>query len=380
MKLTDVRGALKKNSMFFFTYKKLTDNDYRSAYLDYLFRKNIKPREKIRAEMSLIRDYWKCDPMLYFRYRLYEKHLTPEELLDYIPPYYFYNFYMPSIYTKEHIELTASKLGMNRFFLSKGIDTPAIRATVTNGIISDPTGKILDVGSLRLKLLQSGCTTHFFKPDDGRGGKGIMKIERVGNELFINNDFLSESLLKSITKGITYVVQQGIKQRDDLGCIYPNSVNTLRVITQNFKGSPGIVAVILRMGRNGSYVDNSSFGGVFAPVDLETGKISKEAYLLHDSARFTVHPDTGYPFSDFSIMGWEKIKQDVLGFVSRASEFPDIAWDIAVLEDKIMAIEINLNYGLDQLQCAIGGMRRRLNITPSLEYLKAGKKMYFLRP
>jgi hypothetical protein len=364
----NVRSALKKNKMFFFTYKKLTDNDYRLNYLDYLTHAGKKSREKVRYELALIKDYWKCDPAIYFRYRLFEKNLTDEELLDYIPPFYFYNFYMPSLYGEKHVKLTGSKIKMNEFFTSKDIRTPEISAIIRNGRIYGTAQNKLEFRDLKKELLRKSTGAFFLKPDDGRGGKGIIKIERSGNELSVSKGVLDGKLLERLTADNTWVIQEGIKQRSDLNSIYPYSVNTLRVITQNFNNEPRIVAVVLRMGRNRSFVDNSSFGGVFAPVDIISGKISEQAGLLHDNTKFETHPDTGFRFRDFIITGWDKIKHDILAFAAKAPEFPDVAWDIAVLEDKITTIEINLNYGLDQLQCCMGGMRRRLNIEPLIYY------------
>ncbi|HLP72157.1 MAG TPA: sugar-transfer associated ATP-grasp domain-containing protein [Bacteroidales bacterium] len=368
MILDDLRKKVKRNNFLYFTYSKIADHNYRSGFAGYLVKKNFKHRDRVRDELSLIKDYWQCDPAYYFRYRLYEKDLSGDELLDYIPPYYFYNFYMPSLYRDEHINLTDSKIRMNEFFKSRKIATPAIVGTIRNGIIHDSGGSRINYDDFKKILLRSGGKAWFIKPDGGRGGKGIIKIERFEDELFINDDFLYAGLLQNITEGNTYVVQEGIVQRSDLKKIYPFSVNTLRIITQYFNNTPRIVAVVLRMGRNGSFVDNSSFGGVFSPVDINTGKINEQACLLHDPEKFASHPDTGFSFKNFRIADFENIKEKVLGYVACAPEFPDVAWDIALLEDRIMAIEINLNYGLDQLQCSIGGMRRKLNIQPLVYY------------
>ena len=380
MKVAELRSSLKKNNIIFFTYKKITDHDYRSNFFDYLRHKCYKNRDRVKYEISLIRDYWKCDPAFYFRYRLFEKNLSTEDLLDYIPPYYFYNFYMPSLYKDAHISLTGSKIRMNEFFESRKIDTPAIKAVVRNGNIFGSSGELITYSKLKDRIRNSPANVHFLKPDHGRGGKGIMKIERTGDELFIDNEFIDSESFRKLTLNNTFVIQEGIRQRSDLRAIYPASVNTLRVITQSFDGKAQIIAVVLRMGRNGSFVDNSSFGGVFSPVEINSGKLADHACLLHDPKKFDSHPDTGFRFSGFKLEGWDKIRQDVLRFVEKAPEFPDVAWDIALLDDKIMAIEINLNYGLDHLQCSIGGMRRKLNVTPAPAYLQTGIRKYFLHP
>ncbi|MGE5418967.1 MAG: hypothetical protein ACM3UT_02230, partial [Chloroflexota bacterium] len=69
MRTTEFRAELKKNSLVFFTYQKLTDELYRSGYIDFLLKKQIKSTHSIRKELALMEDYWKCDPMNYYRYR-----------------------------------------------------------------------------------------------------------------------------------------------------------------------------------------------------------------------------------------------------------------------------------------------------------------------
>ena len=235
MNATQFRSMLKKNSLVFFTYKKLTDNLYRSNFIDYLFKDQIKSRETIKKELDILRDYWKCDPMSYYRYRLYEKNLTRDELLDYIPPYYFYNYYVPSIYDENKIREAANKILMNNYFISRKIETPNTIAIVIEGRIF--SGKeIIDYGRFIEKLMKSGATRFFMKPDNGKGGKGIFRMEKIGREIFINNEFLSRELFMELISDQNYIIQEGIIQRSDFMSLYPGSVNTLRVITQNFGG------------------------------------------------------------------------------------------------------------------------------------------------
>ena len=375
MKLIDVRSALKRNRIVFSTYKKFTDNDYRSNLIDYLIKKDGKTRKTIKEEISLIKDYWKCDTMYYYRYRLYEKELTTEELLDYVPPYYFYNFYMPTMYDESRRNIADSKMRMHEFFVSKNIDTPPLAATIRYGKIYDSGGERISYKGLMAILRKSGCPKFFLKPDTGRGGKGIYRLEKIRSEIFINDDLIDEDYFASLTKNKDFVIQESISQRKDLKAIYPASVNTLRVITQFREKKGRICAIILRMGRNGSFVDNSSIGGIFTSVDTSTGNISKTGHLLHSNMKHEKHPDTGFSFDGFTLHEWGNIKQGIISIAEKAPEFPDIAWDIAITNDGIKVIEFNLNYGLDQLQCCIGGMRRRLNINP---YIAMGYKQYYL--
>jgi hypothetical protein len=364
MKIDNIRKKLKKSKFVFFTFKKLTDSDYRSGLKEFKRGNLLKSKETIEKEISLIKNYWKCDPMDYFRYRLFEKELSDDELLDYIPKYYFYNYYMPKIYDKIDLSITDSKIRMMNYFIEKEIETPVALAIIKKGILfEDQTRKLL-YEELVEKMLMSEATIFFIKPDDGQGGKGIFIIKKNNNNLYIDDRLLEEKTLIGKTANNDFVLQEGIIQRSDINRINNTSVNTLRVITQKYNDVLKISAVVIRIGRNGSLVDNSCQGGISVKIDIEKGTLNKYGFTEHTNERFEVHPDTHFKFDGFVIQDWDKIRMQILEFANKTSEFPEIGWDIAVLENGISVIEINTYYGLELLQCSSGGMRRTLNVYP----------------
>jgi hypothetical protein len=376
MKLSDVRSSLKRNSLVFTTYKKLTDSEYRSNFIDYLVNRKVKVRSRIRKEMNLIRQYWRCSPMFYYNYRLFEKELTEDELLDYVPPYYFYNFYMPSIYKGQDKEVADSKIKMHYYFLSHGIDTAKKIATAENGILFNSKCEKIVYRELLDILGKEAQSIFFMKPDDGRGGSGIFRIERIGSEFFMNDEFIDEKKFLNLIRHKDYIIQENVVQRKDFMDFYPNSLNTFRIITQRRNNKPQICSATLRIGRNGLYVDNSSAGGIFISVDINSGALSKYGGVLEAKKRFEKHPETGFVFDGYYINDWKTIRSEIIGLAEKAPEYPDIGWDIAVTENKILAIEINVNYGIDQIQNCFGGLRRKLNIDP---YSSSGNGRYILK-
>jgi hypothetical protein len=366
MKIEDVRKSLKKNRLLFFVYKKLTDRDYKTNYKDYLIQKNSIPPEKIRRELAIIKEYWQCDPMHYFRYRLYEKNLTYDELIDYIPPYYFYNFHLPSIYKNSDVSFINSKMELGEFFAAKDIFSPSIIGSIKKGKFLGSSGKVLSYDELLNLMSNSENELYFFKPDKGSGGRGIFIVRKNGKEFMVNDQKpLSEKLLKERTGEIDFVIQEGLKQSDDVNAIYPHSINTLRVVTQTNTGTVRLAAVVLRIGRNGSFVDNATQGGISVEIDPDSGLFKKYAFTEHSNEKFDTHPNTNFRFEGNGIKNWSKIKSDMLSCAEKVPELPEIAWDFAILRDRTAVIEINLDYGIDHLQLCIGGMRRELNVLPA---------------
>jgi hypothetical protein len=364
MKLSDVRSSLKRNNLVFATYKKLTDNEFRSNYIDYLISPKVKDRSIVRKELDLIRQYWKCSPMFYYNYRLFEKELTKEELLDYIPPYYFYNFYMTSMYQGQIKEVADSKLKLDSYFNSHRIETARKIAIAENGILLNSAGEKIGYKELLSILNKEQQGIFFMKPDNGRGGSGIFRIERIGTEFFMNDELIDEKRFLNLIKHKDYIIQENVIQRKDFMECYPNSLNTIRIMTQNRNNKLKMCTATLRMGRNGLFVDNTCAGGIFVAVDINSGAFAKYGGVIGVRQRFEKHPDTGLVFDGHYIKDWQAIKREVLKMAGKATEFPDIGWDIAVTENKIIAIELNVNYGIDPIQNCYGGLRRKLDIDP----------------
>ncbi len=364
MKISKIRQKIKKNRTIFFTYRKLADQDYRSNYRDYLRGTNLKTKETVKKEMSQIRDFWKCDPMHYFRYRLFEKDLSYDELIDYIPAYYFYNYHMPSVNDDQNFSLIESKINLREYFADRNLETPITVAIIKKGRILRITGIEMKFDELTATFLASSSGKFFIKPDKGRGGKGILIIKKIDGKLYLNEIPLNEKIFNEKTGHHDFIIQEGLIQRSDISTINPTSVNTLRVVTQYTGKDYRISAAVLRIGRNGSNIDNATQGGISVNIDTGTGMCGKYAFTEHTTEVFEKHPDTDFKFEGHVLKNWEKIKQNILDYAAKAAEFPEVAWDIAILEDGIAVIEINLNYGIDHLQCCIGGMRRKLNINP----------------
>lgn len=49
----------------------------------------MKSTEQKIKEMNWYKEYWHCSPVQYIRYGLYDKRLSMNELLDYIPVFRF---------------------------------------------------------------------------------------------------------------------------------------------------------------------------------------------------------------------------------------------------------------------------------------------------
>lgn len=332
---------------------------YRKMDKDYLENKKmmaistLKSMEQIKAEMKLCRDYWHCPASHYVRYGLYGKQLGKEEILNYIPAYYFYNNYMETKLKGVNENFYSNKLYLYHLFKKFNIPTPEVIAIVKNGILQKVTGEYITMDDLYANLKND--RKYFFKPIHGAGGTGIEVFNK--KELDICRTFIANLNRKSV-----YIVQEGIEQRADFMEINSSCVNTLRVITQYNGDVPKVCVCVVRIGRNGKDVDNSHQGGISCQVDVVNGSLHGTAMAEHGGGLFAQHPDTGFIFKGKKVEGWEQIKASIISFAYNFPELKEIGWDVAVTPEGISVIEMNLGYGIDHLQVSCGGMRKVLGV------------------
>ncbi|MBR5087623.1 MAG: hypothetical protein IKX31_11540 [Muribaculaceae bacterium] len=314
----------------------------------------------ISQEMSLIKDYWHCQPCHYIRYRLYEIDLETESLLDYVPPYLFYNYFLPSHTIIGKSDFSNDKLTQYRLFKSKGVPTPRVIAVYKKGKLYNLDNELIDINSLN-----SSSSRLFIKPFNGSGGKGILVFDKINGKYYINDMHVTAELMKKELKNnCSYIFQEKVQQCDELNQIYPHSLNTIRVITHEFDTGIKVCYCILRLGRGGKCVDNNTQGGMSVNIQIETGYFSDYAITEHGLEKFYRHPDTGFVFKGNRINNWKQVLNEITEIASMFSGFGAIGWDFAISQSGVQLIEMNLGYGIDHVQISCGGVRRILNIYP----------------
>lgn len=195
-----------------------------------------------------------------------------------------------------------------------------------------------------------------FKPTAGGQGKGVFMLSCEGGDLLINGEHYKESDVDGCIKNLDeYLVVEFIRQGACAMRLFPESTNTLRVITiiDPSDGRPYMPIAMHRIGRMASRpVDNSHRGGVSAEVDCDTGILQRVA-ARDRKGRLSwheVHPETGAPISGVQIPNWGGIKQKILDTASRLAFYKFMSWDIIVTDDGFAVIEADVVSGLRSLQ------------------------------
>lgn len=166
------------------------------------------------------------------------------------------------------------------------------------------------------------------KPIEGSSGQGIRKYPK--GQL--------PSLAALLESGIG-LLEDWVVQHEALSALCPTSVNTIRIATLIGDKQQGIVYAYIRIG-NGSVVDNVDQGGMAAPVDLETGRLTGVGADKKGN-RFEKHPMTGVTIPGFQIPFWQEAASMCLAAMRVVPEVRFVAWDVAITETGPVFIEGN---------------------------------------
>ena len=180
-------------------------------------------------------------------------------------------------------------------------------------------------------------------------GKGVrlVKTRKIKDE--------KRFFISCIRKG-THLLEEVIKQSAYLSAFNESSVNTVRAIS--FNTNKGIIVpyCTLRMGRAGSFVDNSGNGGVIACIDYETGRIITDGYD-EKGLVFKQHPDTGVTFMNYQMPQWEELKKLCKDVALQTSKIRMIGWDFAHTDKGWVVVEGNDSPHIIAQQMILGGFK-----------------------
>ena len=162
--------------------------------------------------------------------------------------------------------------------------------------------------------------------------------------VFWNEEEGIEVLKKFLLEHDNYIIQELIHQHEEINKIYAYSVNSIRIVTCNFKGKTEVLSAVIRIGQGGNKLDNASQGGLFCGIN-EDGSLKKFGYSKYGET-CTVHPQ-GAVFAQCHIPNFDRCKELVINLSNRFLRISKlISWDLAVDENgEPMIIEVNLCYG-----------------------------------
>lgn len=190
-----------------------------------------------------------------------------------------------------------------------------------------------------------GQTSFFAKPNHGSRGNGIEKLN-------VSDFANSRAILDYIREKKLVILEEVLPQHEAMARLHPQSVNTLRIVTDRVRGDDIRVAyIVVKIGTGGGHCDNSGQGGVICRVDAESGTICSVATDDYFHV-YETHPDTGVVFRGYPI----PMLNEAIDMAKKAAlvvpQLRHVGWDVAITPDGPAIIEGNEYPGTDLCQLA----------------------------
>lgn len=224
-------------------------------------------------------------------------------------------------------------------------------------------------------------TEFMAKPIDGGCGKGIEKINT-------KNDSSLEEVYKYLTEeGNNFELEEVIIQHPNVAKIYPNAINTVRIVTivttkqgepilsipkeqrKNVELETHIICAYFRIGNGGKCVDNFNSGGMTAPVNENTGVVEQVAIDKQKNV-YEKHPQTGEKIKGFKFPYWE----EAISLCKKAAQvIPEMGyagWDVAFTPEGPVFVEGNEFPGHDIYQLPVH-TPNKIGMMPKFDFKKA---------
>lgn len=188
------------------------------------------------------------------------------------------------------------------------------------------------------------------KPSSGTHGVGFRKLSYRNGVYYINNRFSSIWEITNYFRSMKnfYLVSEYVTMHPQLREIYPESVNTIRVMVINEDGnSPCITDAYMRIGSSRTGVtDNVGFGGVFAKIDVKQGiYYCGEQTFNHVIKDCPNHPDTGVLIEGY-LPNWDTVTKGIQDICLAMPQLEYMGFDIAITEEGFMVLEVNVHQDL----------------------------------
>jgi hypothetical protein len=276
-----------------------------------------------------------------------------------------------------------NKLASGHYLAAFGFPVIANLAIYCENVTTARSAQVLSDKEALLHFLERADHYPLFgKPADGVQSLGSLALRRYrpdddGVEIFdgrvIRLDDLTAELGKHYTDG--YLFQRLIAPHNAIRAVCGERLATIRVLTlRTGSEAPQILRACWKIPAGGNAADNYwRNGNLLAKLDKNTGEVKRVISGSGvDLAVHSHHPDTGANLIDFKLPHWDAVVSTALEAARVMQQAPLIGWDIAVLDDGVVIVEMNgrPDFTLPQL----ADSRGILTEAPLLDFMAVQKK------
>ena len=197
-----------------------------------------------------------------------------------------------------------------------------------------------------LKPYAGACVC--FKAVEGFGGRSFAALDVADDGASLQHPIsgqrwtLAQWCEELLQAPDGWLLEEYLPQHPELAAINASSVNTLRIWLIERDGVIVPTHAILRVGRAGSQVDNTTSGGFACVVDMASGRLHDGLDLKRPHQPIQKHPDSGVTLAGRQLPFWPETL--ALG-VKALSVFPEMRFagiDVAITPTGPAMIELNV--------------------------------------
>lgn len=115
---------------------------------------------------------------------------------------------------------------------------------------------------------------------------------------------------------------------------------------------------IIRIAKEGAYVDNWAKGGIAVGINMDNGTLKSIGIIKPPYGTSTFeHPNTHVKFEGFEIPFYKEAEQLAVSLHKKLYRCHSVGWDIAITESGPCFIEANGLWEISLIQAANGGLK-----------------------
>lgn len=342
---------------FWMYYQKMR---FKEVYFP-MFKKenNKKGTFEIIIELIYLLLRWKCIPFHYFRYALYKKKYSFEDIKKYLPETVFYYSILPKI--NSNYNLLDNKNINYDILKANNITIPICVIKVINKNIFDGNGNVINNDKELMRLLKYCKYNEIVGKfsDCGSGGKQIVILKRENGIYEYNKQSLNCNLLSENFNN--WIFQERLYNISEIATLHPHSLNTFRVMTYIKGKQPLVLYCMLKFGNNNAQTDNAHTNGIYVKVNIKTG-ITENLAFNENLEEFNKHPLSNYNIDNITIPNFKYVLEIAKKAAMLFSNLTFVGWDIALTNSGPVVIEGNSSPGLTIIQRTHNGMEEFLKM------------------
>ena len=246
--------------------------------------------------------------------------------------------------------LAANKVASTSYLAAHGFPVIPILAIYCNNLKTATANVACNEQQLQKILTDESNYPMFGKPTDGVQSLGSVSLRRLvpekkSFETHENREIPLDTFVEQLRTHYPagYLFQKFVTPHAAIRALCGDRLATVRIVTLATETGPKVFRVCWKIPAGENAADNYwRKGNLLAKIDFDQGRVQRVLsgvgldLLEHDR-----HPDTDVPLIDFQIPHWQRVLDTAIQAARLMQHIPLIGWDVAVLDQGPVIVEMN---------------------------------------